>query len=316
MGIRVKTNVDSLVAQRRLGETRRNLGESLEKLSSGLRINKSSDDAAGLAVSEAIRARTSSLNVAKRNASDGISYIQVAEGGLNEVTNIVIRMRELTTQAASDTLSNRERGFLNKEFVELAKEAARIVDATEFNGTKLLQSSEDDSDKVIQMFVGASFRGTRPGDSAPPEIPKDLDPDLVTINIGQLKGLEEAITEVAALELVPGGDGAVDESFGADTLGSGEEGGTAKVLGVLDDGLSRIAEYRATLGSVQSRLNSTITNIDISSENLLAAQSRIRDVDYAQELAKFTQTQILSAAGVSVLSQANQVPEAVLQLLR
>lgn len=315
MGLRVKTNVDSLVAQRRLGETRRNLGDQLEKLSSGLRINKSSDDAAGLAVSEAIRARTSSLSVAKRNASDGISYIQVAEGGLNEVTNIVIRMRELTTQAASDTLSNRERSFLNREFVELAKEAARIVDATEFNGTKLLQSSEDDSEKVIQMFVGASFRGTPPGESEPPQIPKELDPDLVTINIGQLKGLEEAISNVSALELVPAGD-TIDSSFGADTLGSGEEGGTAKVLGVLDDGLSRIAEYRATLGSVQSRLNSAITNIDISSENLLAAQSRIRDVDYAQELAKFTQTQILSAAGVSVLSQANQVPEAVLQLLR
>ena len=310
MGIRVKTNVESLVAQRRLSETRKNLGDQLEKLSSGLRINKSSDDAAGLAVSEAIRARTTGLAVAKRNASDGVSYIQVAEGGLNEVTNIVIRMRELATQAASDTLSNRERGFLNKEFVELAEEAARIVDGTEFNGTKLLRSSEN---KAIQMFVGAAFRGTPPGASEPKEYEDGKDPDLVTIDVTQLQGLESAIQAVSELQIVPED---VDDSYGASTLGDGSEGGTNRSLATLDDGLSRIAEYRATLGSVQSRLNSTITNIDISSENLLAAQSRIRDVDYAQELAKFTQSQILSSAGISVLSHANQIPEAVLQLLR
>lgn len=157
MGLRVKTNVESLVAQRRLGETRKQLGESLEKLSSGLRINKSADDAAGLAVSERIRSRVSSLGVAKRNASDGISYIQVAEGGLNEVTNILIRMRELGTQAASDTIGNRERGFLNKEFVQLRDEVARIVDSTEFNGSKVLKPG--DGDKPIQIFVGASNRG-------------------------------------------------------------------------------------------------------------------------------------------------------------
>lgn len=311
MGLRVKTNVDSLVAQRRLGETRKQLGDQLEKLSSGLRINKSSDDAAGLAVSESIRARTSSLSVAKRNASDAVSYIQVAEGSLNEVTNIVIRMRELTTQAASDTLSNRERSFLNKEFVELGKEVKRIVQSTEFNGTKLLSAADN---KQIQMFVGASFRGTPPGASEPPEISASDDPDLVTIDVTQLQGLESGITAIASLKLVPDDD--LGSDYGAATLGDGSDGGTNRVLSTLDDGLSRIAEYRATLGSVQSRLNSTITNIDISNENLLAAQSRIRDVDYAQELAKFTQTQILSSAGISVLSQANQVPEAVIQLLR
>lgn len=311
MGIRVKTNVESLVAQRRLSETRKNLGDQLEKLSSGLRINKSSDDAAGLAVSEAIRARTTGLAVAKRNASDGVSYIQVAEGGLNEVTNIVIRMRELATQAASDTLSNRERSFLNKEFVQLADEAARIVDGTEFNGTKLLKSSDS---QAIQMFVGAAFRGTPPGEDDPVAYDENNDPDLVTIDVTQLQGLESAIQAVSDLQLVP--EENITDAFGAATLGTGEEGGTNGILSTLDDGLSRIAEYRATLGSVQARLNSTITNIDISSENLLAAQSRIRDVDYAQELAKFTQSQILSSAGISVLSHANQIPEAVLQLLR
>ncbi|MCX6109424.1 MAG: flagellin FliC, partial [Proteobacteria bacterium] len=144
MGLRIKTNVDSLVSQRRLEENRKGLGESLERLSSGLRINKSADDAAGLAVSERIRGRVSSLGVAKRNASDGISYIQVAEGGLNEVTNILIRMRELATQAASDTLGARERSFLDKEFVQLRDEVGRIVESTDFNGSKVLQPGDGD----------------------------------------------------------------------------------------------------------------------------------------------------------------------------
>ena len=139
MGLRIKTNVESLVAQNRLSHTSRQMSESLEKLSSGQRINKSSDDAAGLAISESIRAKTKSLEVAKRNASDGISYIQVTEGGLNEITNIIIRMRELAAQAASDTLGFREREFLNREFQQLRQEINRIVDSTEFNGSHVLK---------------------------------------------------------------------------------------------------------------------------------------------------------------------------------
>src|SRR5690606_21589675 len=136
MGLRIKTNVDALVSRRRMEENTRKISESMEKLSSGQRINKSADDAAGLAVSERIRAQTHSLGVAKRNASDGISYIQVAEGALNEITNITIRMRELAAQSASDTLGNRERGFLDREFQQLRQEVGRIVETTEFNGTK------------------------------------------------------------------------------------------------------------------------------------------------------------------------------------
>lgn len=308
MGLRIRTNLDSLVAQRRLGESRKAQGESLEKLSSGLRINKSADDAAGLAVSERIRATTAGLGVAKRNASDGISYVQVAEGGLNEVTNIVIRMRELSTQAASDTLGERERGFLDKEFTQLRDEVTRIVDSTEFNGTKVLKTG--DGDKGIQLFVGASNRGDDVNGNKPET--GDYDPDILTIKNDQLSKLQDSLANIAGEEfrLLPDGS----EGLGATELGP--DGETGSIFNKLDTALNSIAEHRATLGAVQSRLNSAINNIDISNENLQAAQSRIRDVDFASETAKFTQSRILQQAGVSVLSQANTTPELALSLLR
>lgn len=308
MGLRVKTNLDSLVAQRRLGETRKQLGESIEKLSSGQRINKSADDAAGLAVSETIRSRVSSLGVAKRNANDGISYVQVAEGGLNEVTNILVRMRELATQAASDTLGVRERQFLDKEFTQLRDEVGRIIDSTEFNGSKVLKPG--DGDQPMQIFVGASNRGADVNGDVPDLAPED-DSDILTINLDELQSFTDAMSEVLTddMAILPGG-----EELAASELGP--DGDTGALFAKLDTSLNSIASYRATLGSVQSRLNSTITNIEIQSENLQAAQSRIRDVDFAAETAKFTQTNILQAAGVSVLTQANSTPETVLQLLR
>jgi flagellin len=308
MGLRVKTNVDALVAQRRLSETRKQLGESIEKLSSGLRINKSADDAAGLAVSESIRSRVASLSVAKRNASDGISYIQVAEGGLNEVTNAIIRMRELAMQASSDTLGGRERAFLDKEFVQLREEIARMIDSTEFNGSKILKAG--DGDKPIQIFVGASNRASAP-DGSVPDAP-EVDPDILTIKLDDLGKFETAIQAVTDLgmSILPGND------LEREAHELGPDSSTHLLFNKLDTALNAVAAYRSTLGSVQSRINSTLANIDISSENLQAAQSRIRDVDYAQETAKMTQASILSSAGISVLSQANAVPEAVLQLLR
>lgn len=308
MGLRIKTNVDSLAVQRRLGESRKALSENLEKLSSGQRINKSADDAAGLAVSERLRAKVAGLGVAKRNASDGISYIQVAEGGLNEVTNIVIRMRELATQAASDTIGNRERGFLDKEFTQLRDEVSRIVDSTEFNGTKLLKTGE--GDQPMQIFVGASNRGND-ANGNPPEI-EGPDPDVLTIELDELQSLAGAIESVT-------GEGFQILPDGADTEGAtslGPDGDTTTIFNKLDSALDSIASYRATLGSVQSRLGSTLNNIDISTENLTAAQSRLRDVDFASETAKFTQSRILQSAGISVLAQANSTPEVVLSLLR
>ncbi|NDE16109.1 flagellin FliC [bacterium] len=305
MGLRIKSNTESLIAQRRLTENRRALGESLERMSSGQRINRSADDAAGLAVSESIRARTRSLDVAKRNANDGISYLQVAEGGLNETTNIIVRMRELAAQAASDTVGNRERTFLDKEFQQLRQEVARIVDSTEFNGSKLLKS---DGNKPIQLFVGAANRANDANGNAP-EIDPASDPDVLTINTDEVSKLNEALGKITQdqISIVSEGDG------GAQDLGPS---GTSDLFNRMDSALNSIAEYRATLGSVQSRLNSTITNIEISNENLSAAMSRIRDVDYASETAKFATSKILMQAGVSVLSQANSSSEYALQLLR
>lgn len=307
MGVRVKTNVESIIAQKRLSDSRRQMTSSLEKLSSGLRINKSADDAAGLAVSERIRSRMASMDVAKRNANDGISYIQVAEGGLNEITNIVVRMRQLGSQAASDTIGNREREFLNREFQQLRDEVGRIVKSTEFNGRRVLDSSQ--GNEAMRIFVGASNRASVDGEA--PNIDPETDSDVVTIDLQELETLNEALTEV-----VDGGLAVVPDDLedgGAADLGPD---GTDALFNKLDTALNEVASYRASLGAVQSRLNSAIQNIEVSNENLAAANSRIRDVDFAAETARFTQAKILSAAGASVLAHANSQPEIVLQLLR
>ncbi len=306
MGIRIKTNIESLVAQRRVSESRKALGDSYEKLASGQRVNKSADDAAGLAVSERIRAKTRSLDVAKRNANDGISYIQVAEGGLNETTNIVVRMRELAAQSASDTIGNRERGFLNKEFTQLRQEVGRIMDSTEFNGAKVLKV---DDQKPMRIFVGASNRGNDEEGNAP-DITPDSDPDILTIDLKDLATFRDSMAMVLDenLSILPS-----DSDGGAADLGPD---GTNDIFNRLDSALDSMASYRAVLGSVQSRLNSSITNIDVTNENLQAAQSRIRDVDYASETSKLATNRILTQAGVSVLTQANANSDFALQLLR
>ncbi len=306
MSLEIKTNVVALKTQRQLSQNMDKMNQSMESLSSGLRINKSADDAAGLAVSERMRARESSLAVAKRNASDAISYIQTAEGGLNEVTNIAIRMRELTSQAASDTLGNRERSSLNKEFQQLRQEVDRIIQSTEFNSMKVL--SAEDAKKPIQIFVGASNRGVDINGKAPDL--SENDPDILNIDLGELQQFNEAINAITKdeISIIPS-----ESDGGANDLGPN---GTKDLMMRLDNAVNAVSEYRATLGSIQSRLGSTITNIDISSENLNAARSRIVDVDYASETAKFAQLRILTQAGLAVQSQANSAPEMVLSLLR
>lgn len=306
MGLRIRTNTPALKSQRSLGESTRKLNDSMEKLSSGQRINRSSDDAAGLAVSERIRAKLKSLDVAKRNASDGISYIQVAEGGLNEVSNIIVRMRELSSQAASDTIGNLERSFLDKEFQQLRSEVGRIIDTTEFNGTKLLSPADQ---RPISIFVGASNRGVNM-DGEVPEFEDGEDPDVITIDMADLSDMTDALDLIVndEIAIVP-----EDSDGTASDLGPT---GTSELFTRLDNGLNAIAGFRATLGSVQSRLNSTITNIEIGTENLAAARSRIADVDYASETANMAQARILTQAGLSVQAQANQSSEMALALLR
>jgi flagellin len=308
MSLTIKTNMTAIKSQRQLGNSSKALQESMEKLASGFRINKSADDAAGLAVSERMRARLSSLDVAKRNAGDAISYIQTAEGGLQEVANITIRMRELTSQAASDTLGNRERSFLDKEFQQLRQEIQRIVETTEFNGSKVLNSEANSQSERIQIFVGASNRGVDIQGNAPDF--SENDPDVLSIDLSDLQDLTESLSAITKddIAILP-----TEIEGGARDLGPT---GTEELMKRLDSAVNAVSAFRATLGSVQSRLNSTITNIDVSSENLNAARSRIVDVDYAAETAKFAQNRILSQAGISIQSQANASPEQVLSLLR
>lgn len=291
MGMRIRTNTASLVAQRHLTNNSKTQMESFEKLSSGYRINKSSDDAAGLALSEGLRAKIRGLNVAKRNANDGISMLQIAEGSMNEMSNIMIRLRELTVQSATDTLGDRERSFLNKEYTQLVDEVDRIAKTTEFNDIKLFQNEDQD-----QFVIQVGTNGTS----------SEENEDTIAINLEGLRFSSEDLGLGKESEIGPQEEG--DSSPSRDDI--------ASRLGVIDTALNRFASERATLGSVQSRLTSAVNNLGISVENLSTAKSRIKDVDFAEESTKAAQARVLKASASSVLSQANQTPDMALQLLR
>jgi flagellin len=276
MGLRINTNIQAMVAQRNLDHNRRSQESSLERLSSGTRINRAGDDAAGLAISERIRANTRSLGQANRNAQDGISLIQVAEGATNEVSNILVRMRELSIQAASDTIGDKERGFIDKEVQQLRSEIDRIAVTTEFNGTKLLNGSAP----KLELQVGLN--------NNPMEDRLVIDSDQQNITVGAL---------------------------GIEGITTGSKADAQSNLAKLDDALTKLNENRSALGALQNRLQSTINNIGTYKENLDAARSRIRDTDMAAETSELTKSNILSQAGISVLSQANQNPQQVLKLL-
>ena len=293
MGLRIKTNVSSINAQRRVGETNNAMKENMAQLASGYRINKAADDAAGLAISTSLTAKNRSLEQATRNANDGISLISVAEGGMNEVTNILMRLRELATQSASDTISNVERGYTNKEYTQLVDEIDRIANSTEWNGVKLFKGAEDNADGLFTIHVGA-------GDASMPNR------DTIKLDINQM-------SLQADKDLGLGHE----SEIGPANVGDAFERGTAAAkLTVIDNALNLVSSNRATLGSQQSRLNSAVNNLGIQIENYKGANSRIRDVDFASATAAFTQNKILSQAGVSVLAQANQEPELVMSLLR
>ena len=294
MGLRIKTNVSSISAQRSLSVTGSAMKENMQKLSSGYRINKAADDAAGLAISNNITAKTRSLEQATRNANDGISLVSIAEGGMNEMSNILIRLRELATQAASDTVSNVERSYTNREYTLLVDEVERIANSTEWNGMKILQGSgNNEGSDLITLHVGA-------GD-------------------GTVANRDTIRLDIDAMSLIPEHDlglGRGAEIGPVDPQDSFDRSTAAEKLNVLDKALLRVASTRATLGAQQSRLNSAIGNLGIQIENYKGANSRIRDVDFAAETASFTQNRILSQAGASILAQANQEPELVMTLLR
>ena len=276
MGLRINTNVTSLSAQRTLGVSNMQKQSTLEKLSSGTRIVRAADDAAGLAISEKLKAQIRGVKQAERNASDGISMIQVAEGGLNETSNILTRLRELSVQAASDTVGDTERGFTNLEYQNLKQEIERISQVTEFNGKKLLNGEGD----VYDFQIGVN---------------NDDFQDRIKFN-AQLTNSSLG-------------------SLGIDGIDISSKEGAQESLQILDEAITQVSGQRAELGAKQNRLNSTIQNLQVNSENLSAANSRIRDTDFASETAENTRLNILTNAGTSVLAQSNAQGSAALKLI-
>jgi len=276
MGLRIQTNVQSLSAQRYLGVSGAQQKESLEHVASGSRINKAADDAAGLAISEKMKGQIRSLRQDVRNANDGISMIQVAEGGMNEIGNILTRFRELSIQGASDTVGDVERGFIDKEVQQLKDEIGRIALSTEYNGRKLLNGEGDTLDIQIGM-------NNRPAED---RFSMDMSKISVTLDSLGLSGVAVSDKETARNNLE-----------------------------AIDGAVKTLVGNRADLGALQNRLQSTINNLNIYDENLSAAKSRIRDADMAMETAELTKNNILTQAGVSVLGQANQNNMLALKLI-
>jgi flagellin len=276
MGLRISTNIQSLSAQRSLGQVKRKQSASLEKLSSGSRINKAGDDAAGLAISEKLKSHIRGTQQATRNAGDGVSLIQTAEGGLNEVNNILVRLRELSIQSASDTVGDQERSYTDMEFQQLLTEVERISTSTTYNGKQLLAGQGDQMDFQIGIHnVEKNDRiKYRPQDQS---------------------------ATVAALEI--------------DGLNVASKGSSQTNLTVIDGAINKVNTNRAQLGALQNRMQSTIRNLEVKTENLQAANSRIRDTDIAEESANLAKANILSASSTAVLSQANNAGRGALKLI-
>jgi len=276
MGLRIATNVQSLAAQRFLNLNHEAQNRSLERLASGSRINRAGDDAAGLAISEKLKADIRSMKQANRNANDGISLVQTAEGAMNEISNILIRMRELSIQGSSDTIGDTERGFIDKEVQNLKEEIDRISNSTEFNGTKLLNGS------------------------SPP-----LD---IQIGINNNATLDRFVFDTPTRNTTLG-------ALGLEGVSTMTKENAQQNLAALDEAIVKLNENRSGLGALQNRLTSAINNLNIYTENLEGANSRIRDTDLAAETSELTKENILTQANVSVLGQANQNPQLALKLL-
>ena len=276
MGLRIATNVVSMNAQRNLSQTSEKQAASLNKMSSGTRITKAGDDAAGPAISEKLKGSIRSMQQANRNANDGISLIQTAEGGINEVSNILLRLRELSVQAASDTVGDVERGFTDKEFQNLKSEIDRIAQVTKFNGTSLLNGNG----KTLDFQVGI--------ENSPEQDRLQYKTTDTDVTLGKL---------------------------GLSSTGVGKKEMAQDNLAKIDMAIQAVNENRAGLGALQNRLSSTVNNLSISTENLAAANSRIRDTDMASESSELTKQSILAQAGTAVLSQANSTSNLALKLL-
>ena len=287
MTMSVNTNIISLNAQRNLTTSQSALATSMQRLSSGLRVNSAKDDAAGLAIAERMKAQVKGMNVAVRNANDGISLAQTAEGALANVGDSLQRMRELAVQASNSTNSNSDKNSLDKEFGELAKEIQRVLGGTTFNGKAIIGSQAGS----LTFQVGAN---TSSNDTI----------DITTTNMTSLA----SITTVAGTDNTGAGRAKIDSTATASTIKT--------VINNIDKAIDAVNSQRATMGASQNRFSSVITNLQSSVENQSAAQSRIVDADFATETANMSRSQILQQAGTAMVAQANQLPQQVLKLLQ
>ena len=276
MSMRVTTNVSAINAQRTLAKNNGNIASSFEKLASGSRINKAADDAAGLAISEGLKAQIRSANQAKRNSQDGISMVQTAEGGLSEIGNMIVRLRELGIQAASDTVDVDQRSFINSEVQQLKDEIQRVAETTKWGKANLLDGSTPEFDFQVGNFNNESA-------------------DRITFDSA--------------------GNVATIDALGLSSLDFTDKVGAQGGLEELDSAQTEVNRIRANLGALQNRLTNTISNLGSMSENLSAANSRIRDSDVAETTADLTRNQILLQANTATLAQANQKNSLALQLL-
>jgi len=272
MSLRINHNIASLMAQKNVNRSTGSMTQNFSRLSSGLRISRAADDAAGLGVSENLRADIASTQVAMRNTNDGVSVVQIAEGALGEVHSILTRMRELAMESSSETLGDDERDYLQTEIDAIRSEIDRLSEVTEFNGTSLLNTSGT-IDVQVGIHAGTNYQIS------------------LTLNSAGMSAL------------------------GIDALNVSNAGSAADALALIDTAIGSVSNHRATLGAQQNRLLHSYRNLEVSLENLTAAESQIRDVDFASETAELTKNQILSQAGVSVLAQANFAPQMALTLL-
>jgi flagellin len=276
MGLRISTNVAAINARRSLDGTQRELNKSFAQLSSGSRITKAADDAAGLSISENLKSQIRGYRQAQKNTQDGMSMVQVAEGGLNEISSILVRMRELGVQAASDTVGDLERGFIDKEVQQLKNESERIAKSTRFGNINLLDGS------------GGTF--------------------AFQVDIGNDDFIDRIEFDASAQNATVG-------ELGVDGFDFSDKTSAREALTVIEGALTKVNGHRATLGAVQNRLISADSNLGISVENISAANSRVRDTDIAESTAELTRNNILLSASTSVLSQANSNPSIALKLL-
>lgn len=276
-GLRISTNLASMSAQRVLGNNQDAGAKEMTRLASGDRITSAADDAAGLSISESLKGQIKSMKQAQRNANDGISFVQVAEGGLTEIGNSLIRMRELAIQAASDTIGDKERGFIDQEIQQMKVEIDRVANSTNFNGTNLL-NGEAKKD-TLEFQIGSYNK----------------EADRIGFKVNQFNVRTDEI--------------------GVDSLNVRDIDAARDSLEIADKALDKVNAYRASLGAMQNRLHSTSNSVGINIESLSAANSRIRDTDVAEESAELVKRNILNQASVAVLAQANQIPAQALRLI-